>query len=153
MTDGAVANQAGRFTLSDGTTTIAVQKIRTRNGHRLKVENSDTGAAIAIDPLGLESLAWQKPKRLAERFGIEAEDDFASAEPASTDGEQLFAFEMVNEFAVVKVIGRRVDDREVLTVEAPEVAFSITLGPDILAGIAAQDMDLFTSFLKTPYGP
>ncbi|WP_114314080.1 dihydrodiol dehydrogenase [Thermus caldifontis] len=47
------------MTLSNEFTTVIVEKIRTRNGERLRITSPRLGYSIDLDPLELEALTWQ----------------------------------------------------------------------------------------------
>lgn len=53
-------NQCGmNETLSNEFATVNIRKVETRNGERIEIESPKLGHAIRLDPLELESLAWQ----------------------------------------------------------------------------------------------
>jgi hypothetical protein len=59
MSDGALDE---RIVLANEFTEVWVQKVRTRNGERLRIFSPRLGFQIDLDPLELESLTWQGPE-------------------------------------------------------------------------------------------
>ena len=140
-----------RVSLGDDRTTVTVRKVRTRNGARLEIALVESGSTIRLDPLALESLSWQDPAELAAELLDEPADDRAGT-PTRAD-DTLCEFTLVNEFADVTVRGASGTDGDVLELVAPKVGHRIRLTPDILGAIAERDIELFSTFLETPYGP
>ncbi|HYY89067.1 MAG TPA: dihydrodiol dehydrogenase [Chloroflexota bacterium] len=62
-------------------------------------------------------------------------------------------FELSNEFATVRV--RRVSTRNGVRLEisSPRLGTSIQLDPVALESLTWQRMDLFSTFLRQPFGP
>ena len=59
--------------ISNKTAVALVRKVRTRNGVRLEIYSPETDRRVYLDPLLIESLAWQTPetfsKFLEEPYG------------------------------------------------------------------------------------
>lgn len=47
------------WTLDDGTHSVRVSRVFTRNGERLRIERADGSAAVELDAIELESLTVQ----------------------------------------------------------------------------------------------
>ena len=62
-------------------------------------------------------------------------------------------FELSNEFATVRI--RRVETRNGVRLEisSPRLGTSIQLDPVALESLTWQSMDLFSGFLRRPFGP
>jgi hypothetical protein len=54
------------FTISNEFATVNVRKINTRNGTRLEICSPKLGYVVQLDPLELESLAWQDKETFSE---------------------------------------------------------------------------------------
>ena len=48
--------------ISNGSVTTLVRKVRTRNGVRLEIYSPGVDKRVYLDPLLIESLAWQTPE-------------------------------------------------------------------------------------------
>ncbi len=144
--DGVVAG--GGVPVGDGAATVLVRKVHTRNGERLELVDEAAETRIRIDPLALESLAWQEPDELAALLPAGT-----AAAPPTAEGVPLFEFTLVNEFSEVAVHGREADGAAFVELVAPRVGHRIRLVPAVLAALAARDTHLFSAFLEEPYGP
>ena len=56
------------LTISNEFGQVDVRKVATRNGERLEVRDRETGSAIRLDALELESLTWVDNERFEELF-------------------------------------------------------------------------------------
>lgn len=65
--DDAAADGRG-FTISNEFAQVEVRRVATRNGERLEVRDRETGSAIRLDALELESLTWVDNERFDELF-------------------------------------------------------------------------------------
>ncbi len=63
------------------------------------------------------------------------------------------AIELANEYAMVRVRAVETGNGMRLEIEAPRLGRSIRLCPLELESLTWQSHDLFSEFLKTPFGP
>lgn len=142
-------------TLVDNGDRITIRRVTTRNGVRLEICDDDSDGRIRIDPLGLESISWQKPLELAQYLGGDLERSEQAHPPAFSDGPvtSLGEFTLLNEFSEVKVRCLRIKERDVVEIVAPKAGHEIRLPLSVLVAMSKHDTGFLSMFLQTPYGP
>ena len=132
--------------------TVLVRKVRTRNGVRLEIYSPEVDKRVYLDPLLLESLAWQTP----ETFSDILEDPHEFAGPEEEEGEvdtETKYTEFANEFAFTLVRKVRIRDGARLEIQAPKLGYQIYLDAPLLESLTLQTPATFSKFLEEPYGP
>lgn len=140
-----------RFDVSSTEQTVTVRKLKTRKGERIEFESPADGSTLTVDALGLESLAWQESDIFAAY--LSSEYDF---EPLNEDAEEVVCdieFELMNEYAHVRVRRLRSPERVVLEIRAPKKRERIQINSNGLRGLVQQDHTIFSEFLTQPHGP
>lgn len=99
---------------------VLVEKVATRNGHRMAITSVPTGRTAQLDPLELECLTWQVPETL-RRWAATISTVHGRGGPVPDDdgGDTL---ELANEFATVLLRKVLVGRNEHLDVFAPSSA-------------------------------
>jgi hypothetical protein len=128
---------------------VVLSKIRTPNGMRLEIVYPESGDAIRLDALELESLSWQEPGTIRSLAG--SDPTATEGLPAVSDREELF--EVTNEFSQVTLYRVETDEYTGLEIESPKLGYVNRFGPAELVWIAEQTVETFSDFLETPYGP
>lgn len=139
------------FDVSSPERTVTVRKIKTRKGERVEFESSVDENVLSVDALGLESLAWQESDVFAAYLSSEYD-----SEPLEEDAKEVACdveFELMNEYAHVRVRRLQSPGRAVLEIHAPKKRERIQVDPDGLWGLAQQDHTIFSRFLEQPHGP
>ena len=72
-----------------------VRKVRTRNGVRLEIHSPEQDRRVYLDPLLLESLAWQTPETFADTL----EDPPEATNTKEVEGAQVETENEYTEFA------------------------------------------------------
>jgi hypothetical protein len=144
--------------LTDDHAVVEVRKVHTRNGVRLEIAAPDSGRAIRLCPLELETLTWQshdvfadlRPAPGGADAGIpmaEIADDLPGDLPGSPP------VELANEYALVHVRTVRSDGDERLEIVARRLGHGIRLAAHELETLTRQTHETFSEFLRTPFGP
>ncbi len=130
-----------------------VRKIRTRNGVRLEIHSPEKDRRVYLDPLVLESLAWQTPQTFADT--LEDPPEVISTkelEEAQVETENDYT-ELANEFAYTLVRKVRIRGGSRLEIHSPRLNYRIYLDPSLLESLTRQTTATFSKFLEEPYGP
>lgn len=131
---------------------VLVEKVATRNGHRVAITSVPSGRTVQLDPLELEGLTWQNVEtfRQWETATISTTvHDPGAWVPDDDGGETL---ELANEFATVLLHKVLVGRTEHLDVVARKLGARTRLDVTMLQGVAAQPPETFTALLATPFG-
>jgi hypothetical protein len=131
-----------------------VRKVRTRNGVRLEIHSPEKDRRVYLDPLVLESLAWQTPKTFADTLEDppEAMSTTKELEGAQVETENDYT-ELANEFAYTLVRKVRIRGGSRLEIHSPRLNYRIYLDPSLLESLTRQTTATFSKFLEEPYGP
>ncbi len=137
--------------------TALVRKVRTRNGVRLEIYSPKVDRRVYLDPLLIESLAWQTPETFLDiledpnEFADDWEEDYWEEEIEDTETKYT---EFTNEFAftlVRKVVGAGNEAR--LEILSPKLGYQTYLDAPLLESLTWQTPATFSKFLQEPYGP
>lgn len=144
----------GEYTeLSNESAIALVRKIRTRNGVRLEIHSPEQDRRVYLDPLVLESLAWQTPETFADTLEDPPEAmNTKELEEAQVEGENEYT-EFANEFAYTLVRKVRIRGGSRLEIHSPRLNYRIYLDPSLLESLTRQTTATFSKFLEEPYGP
>ncbi len=139
--------------ISNKSAVALVRKVRTRNGVRLEIYSPETDRRVYLDPLLLESLAWQTPETFSNT--LEAPPELADTE--EVEEKRVTAkddyTEFSNEFAFTLVRKVRVGNDARLEILSPKLDYQIYLDPPLLESLTWQTPQTFSRFLEEPYGP
>jgi hypothetical protein len=139
--------------LSNESAIALVRKIRTRNGVRLEIHAPEQDQRVYLDPLILESLAWQTPQTLADTLEDPPEaTSMKEVEEAQVETDTEYT-ELANEFAYTLVRKVRIRGRSRLEIHSPRLNYRIYLDPPLLESLTWQTTATFSKFLEEPYGP
>ena len=139
--------------ISNESAIALVRKIRTRNGVRLEIHSPEQDRRVYLDPLILESLAWQTPQTFSDT--LEDPPEAASTkevEEAQVETEDEYT-ELTNEFAYTLVRKVRIRGGARLEIHSPKLDYRIYLDPPLLESLTWQTPATFSKFLEEPYGP
>ena len=142
-----------RIRLHDGAgPAVLVEKVATRNGHRVAITSVPSGRVAQLDPLELECLTWQDPETF--RRWATATISTTAHDPRhwvpDDDGDETL--ELANEFATVLLHRVLVGPAEHLDVVAHKLGTRTRLDVTMLQGVATQPPETFTALLATPFG-
>ena len=138
--------------ISNESAIALVRKVRTRNGVRLEIYSPKVDKRVYLDPLLIESLAWQTP----ETFSDILEDPHEFAGPEEEEGEvdtEAKYTEFANEFAFTLVRKVRTRKGARLEIVSPKLGYQIYLDAPLLESLTWQTPQTFSRFLEEPYGP
>jgi hypothetical protein len=139
--------------ISNKNAVALVRKIRTRNGVRLEIYSPETDKRVYLDPLLIESLAWQTPETFSDTLEDPPEDsDTGEVEERRVSGEEEYT-EFTNEFAYTLVRKVRVGDDARLEILSPKLDYQTYLDAPLLESLTWQTTATFSKFLEEPYGP
>ena len=144
--------------LTDDHAVVDVRRVETRNGVRLEIAARDSGRAIRLCPVELETLTWQTHEALAElrRVPGSADGRVPPADVPDDLGGDVSGgppVELANEYAAVHVRTVRASEEERLEIVAARVGYGIRLAARELETLTRQTHDTFSGFLRTPFGP
>ena len=144
----------GEYTeLSNESAIALVRKIRTRNGVRLEIHSPEKDRRVYLDPLVLESLAWQTPETFADTLEDPPEAmNTKELEEAQVETENEYT-EFANEFAYTLVRKVRIRGGSRLEIHSPRLNYRTYLDPPLLESLTWQTTATFSKFLEEPYGP
>jgi len=139
--------------ISNESAIALVRKIRTGNGVRLEIYSPESEKRVYLDPLNIESLAWQTP----ETFSDTLEDPLESTNmeqvgEAQVETENEYT-EFTNEFAYTLVRKVRIRDGARLEILSPKLDYQTYLDAPLLESLTWQTTATFSRFLEEPYGP
>jgi hypothetical protein len=139
--------------ISNKTAVALVRKIHTRNGVRLEIYSPETDKRVYLDPLLIESLAWQTPETFSDTLEDPPKDsDTGEVEERRVSGEEEYT-EFTNEFAYTLVRKVRVGDDARLEILSPKLDYQTYLDAPLLESLTWQTPETFSKFLEEPYGP
>ena len=139
--------------ISNKNAVVLVRKVRTRNGVRLEIYSPETDRRVYLDPLLIESLAWQTPETFSDTLQDPPENsDTAEVEERRVSGEEEYT-EFTNEFAYTLVRKVRVGDDARLEILSPKLDYQTYLDASLLESLTWQTTATFSRFLEEPYGP
>jgi hypothetical protein len=139
--------------ISNESAIALVRKVRTRNGVRLEIYPPESEKRVYLDPLNIESLAWQTP----ETFSDTLEDPLESTNmeqvgEAQVETENEYT-EFTNEFAYTLVRKVRIRGGAWLEILSPKLDYQTYLDAPLLESLTWQTTATFSRFLEEPYGP
>lgn len=139
--------------ISNDAAIVRVRKVRTRNGVRMEIHAPEKDRRVYLDPLNIESLAWQTPQTFSDT--LEAAPETTNVQ--STDGAEIEPeaeyTEFANEFAYTLVRKVRVGGGARLEIFAPKLGYQILLDPPLLESLTWQTPDTLSKLIEEPYGP
>jgi hypothetical protein len=139
--------------ISNESAIVLVRRIHTRNGVRLEIHSPEQDRQVYLDPLILESLAWQTPQTFSNT--LEDPPEAASTkevEEAQVETENEYT-ELSNEFAYTLVRKVHIRGGARLEIHSPKLDYRIYLDPPLLESLTWQTPQTFSKFLEEPYGP
>ena len=138
--------------ISNESAIALVRKVRTRNGIRLEIYSPEVDKRVYLDPLLLESLAWQTPETFSDILEDPHELTDLEEEEGEVDEETEYT-EFTNEFAFTLV--RKVGDGNEARLEilSPKLGYQTYLDAPLLESLTWQTPQTFSKFLEEPYGP
>lgn len=139
--------------ISNDSAIALVRKVRTGNGVRLEIYSPESEKRVYLDPLNIESLAWQTP----ETFSNTLEDPLESTNmeqvgEAQVETENEYT-EFTNEFAYTLVRKARIRGGARLEILSPKLDYQTYLDAPLLESLTWQTTATFSRFLEEPYGP
>ena len=139
--------------ISNESAVALVRKVRTRNGVRLEIYSPETDRRVYLDPLLLESLAWQTPETFSNILEAPPEAmDAGEVEERRVTAKDEYT-EFTNEFAFTLVRKVRVGNEARLEILSPKLDYQIYLNAPLLESLTLQTPTTFSRFLEEPYGP
>ena len=138
--------------ISNESVIALVRKVRTRNGIRLEIYSPEVDKRVYLDPLLLESLAWQTPETFSDILEDPRELTDLEEEEGEVDEETEYT-EFANEFAFTLVRKVRTRKGARLEIISPKLGYQIYLDAPLLESLTWQTPQTFSKFLEEPYGP
>lgn len=140
--------------ISNEAAVVLVRKVRTRNGVRLEIYSPETDRRVYLDPLLLESLAWQTPETFSNTLEAapETPETLVEVEERRVTAKDEYT-EFSNEFAFTLVRKVRVGNEARLEIHSPKLGYQIYLDAPLLESLTWQTTATFSKFLEEPYGP
>ena len=138
--------------ISNESVIALVRKVRTRNGIRLEIYSPEVDKRVYLDPLLLESLAWQTPETFSDILEDPHELTDLEEEEGEVDEETEYT-EFANEFAFTLVRKVRTRKEARLEIISPKLGYQIYLDAPLLESLTWQTPQTFSKFLEEPYGP
>ncbi len=139
--------------ISNDAAIVRVRKVRTGNGVRLEIFAPEKDRRVHLDPLNIESLAWQTPQTISDTL----KDPPETTNVQNTDGAEVEPeaeyTEFANEFAYTLVRKVRVRGGARLEIFAPKLGYRILLDPPLLESLTWQTPDTLSKLIEEPYGP
>ena len=138
--------------ISTKSATALVRKVRTGNGVRLEIYSPEMDKRVYLDPLLIESLAWQTPETFSDILEDPHElvDPEVEEEVEDTETEYM---EFTNEFAFTLVRKVHAGEEARLEIISPKLGYQAYLDAPLLESLTWQTPQTFSKFLKEPYGP
>jgi hypothetical protein len=139
--------------ISNDSAIALVRKVRTGHGARLEIYSPEMDRRVYLDPLLLESLAWQTPETFSNTLEAppKAMDTMEVEERRVTVKEEYTEFS--NEFAFTLVRKVRVGNDARLEILSPKLDYQIYLDAPLLESLTWQTPETLSRFLEEPYGP
>jgi hypothetical protein len=139
--------------ISNDSAIALVRKIRTRNGVRMEIYSPESEKRVYLDPLLIESLAWQTPETFLDTLEDPPESTRTKdVEEARVETENEYT-EFTNEFAYTLVRKVRIRDVARLEILSPKLDYQTYLDAPLLESLTWQTTATFSRFLEEPYGP
>lgn len=138
--------------ISNESAIALVRKVHTRNGVRMEVHSPEQDRRVYLDPLNIESLAWQTPQTFSDTLEDPPEIASTEEEGAQVETENEYT-EFANEFAYTLVRKVRIRDGARLEIHSPRLNYRTYLPPPLLESLTRQTTATFSKFLEEPYGP
>ena len=138
--------------ISNESAIALVRKVRTRNGIRLEIYSPEVDKRVYLDPLMLESLAWQTSETFSDILEDPHELTDLEEEEGEVDEETEYT-EFANEFAFTLVRKVRTRKGARLEIISPKLGYQIYLDAPLLESLTWQTPQTFSKFLEEPYGP
>lgn len=139
--------------ISNDSALALVRKTRTRNGVRLEIHAPERDRRVYLDPLLIESLAWQT----GQTFKNTLDDPPQAVDTRQPKGVQVETeddyTEFANEFAYALVRKVRVRGGARLEVSSPKLDYRNYLDASLLESLTWQTSETLSKFLEEPYGP
>jgi hypothetical protein len=139
--------------ISNDAAIVRVRKVRTGNGVRLEIHAPEKDRRVYLDPLNIESLAWQTPQTFSDTL----EDPPETTNAKNTEGAEVEPdaeyTEFANEFAYTLVRKVRLSGGARLEILAPKLGYKILLDPPLLESLTWQTPDTLSKLIEEPYGP
>jgi hypothetical protein len=139
--------------ISNESATTLVRKVRTGNGVRLKIYSPEMDRRVYLDPLLIESLAWQTPETFSNI--LEGPHELADPEGEAEHLEDVETeyTEFTNEFVFTLVRKVGAGNQARLEVISPKLDYQTYLDAPLLESLTWQTPGTFSKFLEEPYGP
>jgi hypothetical protein len=140
--------------ISNEAAIVLVRKVHTRNGVRLEIYSPEADRRVYLDPLLLESLAWQTPETFSNTLEAppQTADTLVEVEERRVTAKAEYT-EFSNEFAFTLVRKVRVGNDARLEILSPKLDYQIYLDAPLLESLTWQTTATFSKFLEEPYGP
>ena len=138
--------------ISNDSAIALVRKVRTRNGVRLEIYSPESEKRVYLDPLNIESLAWQTPETFSDTLEDPPEMATMKKGEAQIEAEDDYT-EFTNEFAYTLVRKVRIRDGARLEILSPKLDYQTYLDAPLLESLTWQTTATFSRFLEEPYGP
>ena len=138
--------------ISNDSAIALVRKVRTRNGVRLEIYSPETEKRVYLDPLLIESLAWQTPETFSNTLEDPPEISNTEQGEAQVETENEYT-ELTNEFAYTLVRKVRIRGGARLEILSPKLDYQTYLDAPLLESLTWQTTETFSRFLEEPYGP
>lgn len=119
----------------------------------MEIHTPQKDRRVYLDPLNIESLAWQTPQTFSDTLEDPPETSNArNADGAEVEPEAEYT-EFANEFAYTLVRKVRVRGGAHLEIVAPKLGYQILLDPPLLESLTWQTPDTLSKLIEEPYGP
>ncbi len=138
--------------ISNESAIALVRKVRTRNGVRLEIYSPESEKRVYLDPLNIESLAWQTPETLSDTLEDPPQITNMQQGEAQIEAENEYT-EFTNEFAYTLVRKVRIRGGARLEILSPKLDYQTYLDAPLLESLTWQTTATFSRFLEEPYGP
>ena len=136
--------------ISNESATVLVRKVRTRNEVRLEIYSPEMDKRVYLDPLLIESLAWQTPETFSDILEDPHELTDLEEEKEIEDTETEYT-EFTNEFAFTLVRKVRDGNEARLEIISPKLGYQTYLDAPLLESLTWQTPQTFSRFLEEPY--
>lgn len=144
-------------TVTENGVSLELTKVFTGAGERLEIYAPRIETKIYLDALAIEGLSWGDEETIRElATKVYSLDDLKESEFDSLDVEATEAsdvFEISNEFGLGYASIVTDGNRKRVKFQSPKLGYTNQLSVKTVEAITAQDSSIFTSFLKTPFGP
>jgi hypothetical protein len=138
--------------ISNESAIALVRKVRTGNGVRLEIYSPESEKRVYLDPLNIESLAWQTPETFSDTLEDPPEMATMKQGEAQIEAEDDYT-EFTNEFAYTLVRKVHIRGGARLEILSPKLDYQTYLDAPLLESLTWQTTATFSRFLEEPYGP